>query len=102
VESLPAQRLGFRRILAAIYIHTGSHIVGAAMARYLAIFGSKISIFTRLCVFASACTRGNIERNQNHDANAKFGWQTSRVSQCIQLPIPTDGDGRNVFVRILL
>jgi hypothetical protein len=41
VESLPAQQLGFRRILTAIYAHTGSHIVGAAMARYLAIFGSR-------------------------------------------------------------
>jgi hypothetical protein len=45
MESLPAQQLGFRRILAAIYAHTGSHIVGAAMARYLAIFGSRFRLF---------------------------------------------------------
>jgi cation transporter-like permease len=40
-ESLPSQQLGFRQILADIYAHTSSHIVGAALACYLAIFGSR-------------------------------------------------------------
>jgi hypothetical protein len=40
-ESIPSQQLGFRRILAGIYTHTSGHIVGAPMAHYNAINGSR-------------------------------------------------------------
>jgi hypothetical protein len=40
-EALPEQQMGFRRILAGIYTQTGAHIVGAPMAHYNAINGSR-------------------------------------------------------------
>lgn len=40
VDNIPA-KVGFRRWLAAMYCHTGCHIVAAPMAHYLALHGSR-------------------------------------------------------------
>ena len=40
-ELPPDHQLGFRRFLAAIYIHTSSHVVAAPMAHYLALNSSR-------------------------------------------------------------
>jgi hypothetical protein len=40
-DIIPPHQLGFRRMLAAIYIHTSGHIVAAPMAHYMAINSSR-------------------------------------------------------------
>lgn len=40
LEDIPS-KVGFRRWLAAMYCHTGAHIVAAPMAHYLALHGSR-------------------------------------------------------------
>jgi hypothetical protein len=43
-EALPEQQMRFRRILADIYMQTSAHIVGAPMAHYNAINGSRFKL----------------------------------------------------------
>jgi hypothetical protein len=43
-EVLPEQQMRFCRILAGIYMQTGPHIVGAPMAHYNAINGSRFKL----------------------------------------------------------
>jgi hypothetical protein len=43
-EALPEQQMRFRWILAGIYMQTGAHTVGAPMAPYNAINGSRFKL----------------------------------------------------------
>jgi hypothetical protein len=48
---VPVEQLGFRRLLAGIYAHTGKHIIAAPMAHYMAMQGSRFSFSHDTCHF---------------------------------------------------
>lgn len=62
-DIIPPCQLGFRRVLAGIYIHTSAHIVAAPMAHYMAKNGSRF-LFSHDSKYMSVYGLDNFLKNK--------------------------------------